>query len=269
MFNFPFTRYLKERREELNLTQDQAARLAGISRHRWPKLEQGRSAPTEEDFEALARFFQVPLSKFRNLLRRPPALESELRDAGKRAHPTPSAYFPPRDRPSFVRYRAAKDSFGSVAHAITSRLRDRPDFGRVAYFCEVVSIGSADECLFLLWLLLRGARPALSIPASFGHLSHPVVEPRRRAYVGNRPFPALLLDDATHFFQVSLATPQIYTVDCLYWNSSGRRVIEIDGPGHDGRSDETRTQTLDMPVERLTTSDLLMKCRESLGWVPA
>lgn len=135
----------------------------------------------------------------------------------------------------------------------------REDFYLLNHFCDGLSLGSALECVFVMNLLARNAKPTFLAPTSLAaYFPHPIVCPGSQEFVGNRPFPCLFLDSEIWFPQVSVKTPRLYTLDYLVYGRSGEwRIVEIDGRGHDGREDSARNEALDIPVIRFKEADVL------------
>lgn len=264
MFRKPFHHVLKDRREALGRTQVQVAQLADVDRHRYPKIERGEVAPRTHEVTSLSQFFELDRDLFAV---RGPNVEDRLLRTGANFRPRRKVFFPPQDRSNNARFKAARSRHGKLVQRVVSRLRRRPDFSDLEFLSEYIANGSGDESLFLLSLLLEGAQPCLLSPMVLGHLHHPIVDPRNRSYVGNRPFPAFLLDGRAYFFQVSVATPRVYTVDVLKWDGEWS-VIEIDGLGHDDRYDRERTESIGWPVIRLQEVDVVNRCRQAIGWQP-
>ena len=142
--------------------------------------------------------------------------------------------------------------------ALEAHLARRSDAELVAFFCEELACGSAQEFVYLLTLLVRGGLPGLSPPNRYAHPPHPLVDPTNREPVGHRAVPAILMDGFPHFIQASLATPRIYTVDVLRWTGSWS-VVEVDG-----RNPE-KDQAVAVPVERLTTDQVIELAWRLLG----
>ena len=61
------TAAIKERRRTLGLTQEQAAKKAGIPWGTWHDLEVGAHKPHELTLRAIARFLAVPAAKAREM----------------------------------------------------------------------------------------------------------------------------------------------------------------------------------------------------------
>ncbi len=264
MFRKPLHYVLADKREELDVTQDVLAERAGISGSRYPKLERGEMGPTGDEIETLARVLGIDTREVPHLATRPPDAIGELLSNANPPARSP-IFFPPQDRPNYKRYRAARKRYPDLVRAMTERLRRRPDFRTVEFFCECLASGSGDECLYLISLLLEGALPGLKVPVLVDFIEHPIIDPESRKFVGNRYLPCLVMGSTLYFVQVSLSTPATLSVDFLVWDGSWR-VIEIDGAGHDRRDDSSREASLAMPVMRVSELELVNRCRRLLNW---
>lgn len=259
MFQPVFHCILKQRRQAHKLRQLDLGRQCHIP---WKKIglfEQGRRVPSEDELRRL----EAVLGSFDTCVFRPARYLETLRNLSARRRASHLPYFPPWDRPAAVRFHAARKQHPDLVRSLESCTRGRPDFALVNYFTAQLSCGSAVECLYLLSLLARGGQPALAPPLGFRRLPHPVVDPITREWVCHRPFPAIVLGEAHHFFQVSMLTPRLYTVDVLRWDGAWT-VVEIDGRGHDGRGDQERDQAIGLPVKRLSGNDVIEIARDAL-----
>ena len=249
MFQRPLSSILRSRRKEIGITQRKLADATTISRPRCCQFERGFRTPSIEELRKLNAALRMSSLVLFHAPRPPARALAQLVSAGKRLTPRAKVYLPQSDRSSDIRYRAALRRWPASVRSATLRLSQRPDFELVRYLCERVSLGSADECLHLLGILLKGALPCFASPQSLGHLPHPVVDPEGRFEVGSHLFPCLALNDAFYFFQVSFSTPRILTVDTLVWDD-GWYVVEVDGYGHRGEDDADRDRALQIPVVR-------------------
>lgn len=251
MFFKPFHHQVKQSRVRRRLTQEVLAQRCGISRTRLVQLESNYRNPTPKERLALARklglYETAPLSI---------GVKGRLRSQGRRSRTSAPIYFPPQDRPTEVRYRAALSHYPHYVETVVKQLEIRSDFVDLAYLCSKLACDSRAEVLLILAILQRGALPALMSLSELGWLRHKAIDPRSRTEVNHRPQPCLVLDETVFFFQVALLTPRLYVVDTLVWKQ-GWYVLEIDGKGHDFSNDDERSQQLALPVLRFRTEEIL------------
>jgi DNA-binding XRE family transcriptional regulator len=260
MFNKPFSLQMKENRRSRSLTQAKAAASCGISRVRWSHLERGYRRPSQSEKLTISRYLNIDDTAFI-----PPigGLKT-FRNTGSVFTPTHQPYFPPRHRPTCIRYFTALKRHRNLVLALTRIIKDRPDFDECEYFGHRTSCDSYLEALYILSLQASGAKPALIVPALLGHTPLPIVAPDDRREVGHRPHLCLICDQSVAFFQTSFPTPRLSTVDLLVWD--GRwRVVEINGEGHDSTRDFERQDQLKLPVEFLEKKAVLAKTEKILG----
>lgn len=212
----------------------------------------------------LQRTLQNPNGKLFYLDHRPNYFYGRLLDAGSRYRNAPAPYFPPFDRNSRTRYKAANRLYPSETLRLTSQIRAFSDFRDINCFCELLSVGSSLECLFIMGLLVSKMRPALLAPYSlFPTLPNPIVCPKTRESVGHRPMPCLTNRDEAFFPQVSFLTQGLPAVDFLKHSKlNGWSITEIDGPGHDSRNDQSRENALKLRHVRLSEQDVLQFVRQ-------
>lgn len=262
MFTQSFHQHIKWKRQILGLSQSNLAINLRMSRARLSAIENGKRRPTSYEKLQLTEHLALHPSQHRRLRIRPTGFTRKLLDAGRRQSPDCKPYFPPQDRSNYLRYKSAQRAFGPIVHKLTSRIIMRRDAELVAEWGERVASGSADECLYLLSQLASGGQPTLMSPYRLGHLPKPIVCPQHTRLVGHRPIPCLVTGNRYEFFQVSFATPRIYTVDVLYFEE-GWGLLEIDGTGHDSRFDQERTLALGLPVHRYTSKDVVQHARKA------
>ncbi|MGE0490606.1 MAG: helix-turn-helix domain-containing protein [Vulcanimicrobiota bacterium] len=251
---------LRRRRDGLKLSQTELARRCGIKRSRYAMLELGLRAPSPDELQQLAGGLGTYVEYLGECRTRPPGYHQLLHLNANRDYRKPTPFFPPKDRATGVRLHQARRRYGDLMRAIEMRLTRRGDTDLCAFFCEELACDSAEEFLFILCLLLQGGTPGIASPNRYCHPPHPIVDPTNRDPVGHRALPAIFLAGQPHFIQASLATPRLYTVDVLRWNGSWS-IIEVDGTGHYNPEERERTRALAVPIERLTTEDVL-----ALAW---
>lgn len=248
MFTSTFGYLLRKFRKSAGWTQAELARKTCLTSDRISHLESDRRPPTDKERVALTRILGMELYSAPGL---PNSFEGELKRSGLNLFPKRRSYFPPQDRANSVRYWEARNRYPNLVRRATEIIYQRLDFKIVQHFSHRIANGSYLECLFLLHLLVQGARPTLVVPALLGYLPLEMVDPIDKTFVGNRPFAALSLDDNIYFFQVSFQESQVRSVDVLVW-AEGWSTIEIDGEGHDDYGDQRKTRTLKLPVVRLS-----------------
>lgn len=256
MFFPSFHDQIRQARKINNLKQRELSEAAGLPRGRLSHLELGRRKPSAAEIEILARVLSLNHQHLKYSPTRPAGLARKLRNEGRRSIPGAKPFFPPKDRANRVRYSAAKRRYPRLINGLTARICSRTDATLCAFFSEQVSCGSALECLYLVARLASGARGAWLPPLALGHSPLPIICPQTKSKVGHRPMPCLLDDTSFDFFQISMATPRIYTVDILRFEQDWK-AIEIDGRGHDFSGDEERTQALMIPLQRLSELDVV------------
>lgn len=237
-----------------------------MNRVRLSQLERGIRRPSSTERSGLFNLLQVHPRTRCSL--RPDRMLRSLINLGKRAVPAPPVYLPPRDRPARVRYLAAYRQWPELVHALTERVKLRSDYDIVQHFCHILPIDSADECLYIIWRLALGAKPALIAPASLGWTPNPILCPMTKNHVGHRPRPCLTENDRIEFPQVSFRTPKVYRVDFLVW-AARWSALEIDGPGHHDATDRERDHALALTTLRLTRPELVRRASESPSYQKA
>ena len=237
--------------------------VTDIPNSRLSRLQRGHTTPSTEERVILARIFPKVASKLLHSYSRPDNFGHEMLAAGQRFWPRQEVFYPPADRPSRVRFKAATRSFASECSVLEYLLAQREDLQKIDFFCDQLSLGSSLECLKIMTLFAQGAVPAYLEPVlAPSPLPHPLVCPRTRKYVGNRPLPCLQLSSQIWYPQVSVSTPQVFTLDFLVHDStSAWSVLEIDGAGHVKRDDEERTLALGIPVVRVSEQEVLREIR--------
>jgi hypothetical protein len=148
--------------------------------------------------------------------------------------------------------------FPQEVYALTRRIEARTDYEDCAYFGSKIAFASYAEVLYVLRLLAEGAVPCLKAPDQLGRTPKPIIDPATRRMVGVQPFLCLHLAGTFYFFQVSFATPEIYTVDALLWKGDWS-VAEIDGEGHNHSTDKAKERAVALPFTRYVPSQLLQK----------
>ena len=88
---------------------------------------------------------------------------------------------------------------------------------------------------------------------------HPVLCPETGICVGDIPRPGIWIQQepqAVYFPQVTMMVNRVIRVDCLACFGRGRwAVLEIDGPAHVARWDESRDSAMQMPVWRICIAE--------------
>lgn len=168
----------------------------------------------------------------------------------------------PRDRPTEVRYHAARKQYPQEVKNLTRRLVDRPDLDWIRVFLREASYDSSLEFLASLHLLADGAKPGWVPPLLTGFTELPVVDPTNRQVSGHFAYPALYWNERFLFPQVTVSTKgALFRLDLLlgvvlkgqaYWWD-----IEIDGPGHDSTTDIHRIEQLPLPIHRFSAGQVV------------
>ena len=251
MFFIPFHTQMRRARLKRGLTQKQSASLCGMTRARWTQLEIDMRSPSPKELREIVNFLElqyVPTT--------PSSTRRRLINNGRRLSAKPKPFFPSGDRPNHVRYFTAVRRFPQRVKELTNRLRAREDFQDCAYLCHKLASGSYAEAIFVLRVLSSEALPCLLAPSTLGRPPRPIIDPLTRELVGHRPFPCLATKEAIYFFQVSFLTTHSLTVDVLRWRGEWA-VLEIDGEGHNGEKDDSRSEALGLPIIRYNPRDVL------------
>jgi len=258
MFHPEFHKRLRWLRERTGLRQKEAAEACGLTTVRWSHLESGYRNPSPMELRIIGSL--VNLGK---VSLRPSKVYRELRKNGTDTLPKPKYFLQPRDRASFIRYKAALKSYPILTHELETIIRQRSDFRFVEYFCHNVRLDSGLEALHLMLLLARGAKPVWAAPLRLGHLPHRVVDPRDSSEVGHHKHLALSLSGSFYFPQVVFCCPQTIRVDLLVHHREWR-VVELNGRGHDKASDASRGGELKLPVSFFTDDEIQRSVQDFL-----
>ena len=251
MFFISFHEQIRSARRSGALTQQELADKCGMSRSRLVQLERDYRAPTASEKRVLSRVLKISSSPTR-----PPEALRRLRNLGKRMRGEIRPYFPPQDRMTHVRFRAASQRHPEFVGKVMHHLKRRKDYLALAFLCSKFPLDSYAEALFVLALLNADAEVAMLAISDLGWTPHQAVNPMTREEVNRRPQPCLVFQDKMFFFQVAFLTPRLYTVDVLVW-SSGWSLLEIDAEGHDYSEDQERTLRLKLPCKRLKPSEIM------------
>lgn len=252
MFRPQFHIEMRKQRERFGLTQSAAAKLCGLTSDRWCHLEIGFRNPSEDEFKTLCSKLGI-----KNVSTGPKSANRELRKNGNRRFLKAKRYFAPRDRESYVRYRAAQKSYPTQMRQLGELVWSRPDAPFLEYFCHNVQFDSGLEVLFLMHLLAQGAKPMWGVPLALGHLPHPVIDPRNFEEVGQRQHLCLGREDTIYFLQVTFRCTETIRVDILRRYRGGWSVVELNGRGHDGSKDSFRALLLGLPVLQINEAEVV------------
>lgn len=265
MFRKTFHTALRSGRTRKGISQRRLASMAGIGAYRLCRLEYARVAPSRQERKSLAEILTDNAFEILYSSARVPRFQQTLSVRGKSVPESPKPYLPVPDRRPSIRLASAMRSYPDLMQELVAKVKARPDFEVVNDFCEMLSIGSCAECLYICLLLVTGAKPALLAPHTLPpHIPREIVCPRDKSGVGFRPHPCLLTSAGITFPQVSFKTPRIFTVDFLQQRNGHWEVLEIDGNGHRSKKDKERSKALGLPVIRLSEKDLLHLVRERL-----
>lgn len=262
MYKSTFHSSLWQARQDCRESLKRLEQRCGIAASRLTRLERGQASPSSSERKALAAAFP---EHRRDMLfggTCPAGMYRTLKARGMRYSRTGRPYWPPRDRPSRVRFAAARHRYPEEMASLLQMVHSRSNWVAINAFSEKLSLGSSLECLFVTSLFADGAEPAFVVPAALPPRTPlPIVCPQTRAHVHCYSFPCLLLRGAALFPQVSFEQGRVYTVDLLQHLHGAWSVIEVDGRGHDGEEDDARTAALGLPVTRMTEAEVLERAR--------
>lgn len=251
MYSIPFHIKLKKQRAKSGLTQQKAADICKMPRHRWSDLELGRRRPSDSELQTLCRIFDIGRSFVACA-----GVTRQLLDEGAVLTPKRPPYFSHQDRATHIRFGTLRKRHPYLTRQLLGRVQSRIDYSICEHLCHTMSCDSHLEALFLLHLQAVGARPALVAPLLLEPLPHPVVSCSGEALVGLRPRPCFFYHHTYYFFQVSFRLSRIVRVDVLKWNN-GWQVVEFDGQGHGATLDSHRDLELQLPVKRVSETELV------------
>lgn len=257
--------FLRKQRKARGLTQQELGRAVGTDGRRVADWENLRRLPGAEEQSRLARVLGVQWA-------RPTECARGRADTATLAS-TGMRYHPPSDRPMSVRLAAARDRWQETVARLEESLAGRPDRAQVSRFLARTACGSAEEALFVLRALARGACSVRASALRAGFRLRPIVDPATGLMVGDLRVPALELPLGD---QRLLLIPQVSmqvlvrkgeglkqrtpTVDFLVKAAVHGRilwfVLEVDGTGHDPCGDRDRARQIGVPVLRLDTEDV-------------
>lgn len=253
------TKLLKNARLQLGLTQADLSELTEIPRRRISALECGTRLPKPEESDSLCIALGVSRIEIARAVPEGPRPNFALE---RRRFESPSTFLVPRDRPSELRFYAARKRYPSQIAELSRKLRDRPDLDWIGVYLREASFDSGLELLASLHLLADGAEPGWVPPQRTGFTALPIVNPVDRHVSGHHPYPALLWKERFLFPQVSVLTRNsLLRLDFLlgvrgkpglrWWD------VEFDGFGHDQLSDALRDEQVSLPVKRFSTEQIV------------
>ena len=263
MYSIPFHIKLKKQRAKSGLTQQQAADICRMPRHRWSDLELGRRRPNDSELQTVCRIFHIGKSFVV-----PGGVTRQLLDEGALLTPNRPPFFSHQDRATHIRFGSLRKRHPYLTQKLLGLVQSRIDFQTCEHLCHVLSCDSHLEALFLLHLQAVGARPALVAPLLLEPLPHPVVSCSGEELVGLRPRPCFFHCGTYYFFQVSFRLSRIVRVDVLEWYN-GWKVLEFDGQGHRNTFDNHRDLELQLPVKRVSEPELAALIQTQLANVEA
>ncbi len=260
-----FAFMLRTLRKERKLRQSDVAAATDIPARRISYYENEHAVPNSEELIRFARFFNrsvdqlgiLPLKLRRGRSGHTPLPPGYLKQFGR----APARYRAPRDVSMHARLHTALQR-GLVEEELVARLLSEPGFAALAREAEC---DSADESVFWLTAADQGAQFLRVSHARVGWTSCSIVRPGSSECLCSRPWPALYVTSpvAMVFFpQVRVRTPGgLFRLDAnvaitVAPGQSEFFGLEINGDGHDQRSDKERAIRLKMPVVYLTLEDL-------------
>ncbi len=252
MFIKPFGLAIKHKRLREKMSQRALAEAMRISATRLCKLESGKITPTRKD-QAAARKVLGDLRVFSA----PAFLARSLTQNARRCKPKRRQFEPSRDRPTYLRFCAAREKYPELVAALMRQLQKREDYDVCIALAYQIVAESAEEALYLLRLMAAGALPCQMAPAELAKLPITLIDPVDRSDVSFRQVACLAFESEFYFFQLTLEGPGWqYRVDALRWKDDGWSVIEIDGYGHDAAADSQREKDIGLPTVRLNVAQL-------------
>jgi transcriptional regulator with XRE-family HTH domain len=261
---------IRKLRTERGLGQLELAQRAGIHNSRLSEFERGTRVPGDAHIEALARALGLEVdSVVRNTDWLSESQRAAVRSRSSRVAREFSrdfAYRPPCDRDMSTQLRKAIARYPEVVYRLVELIRAREDGELQMRMLGTVVAGSSLEAVVHAALLVVGVL-VLVAPELLGFRKHPVVNPKTREGVGSQPVPAFRI---TACGRPCLLIPQValacrkttWTVDLLgaVIDPRGRVFwfyVEIDGEGHDPRSDRIKEEDIDLPIIRLSETDIV------------
>lgn len=248
-----FAQTLKQRRNELQLTQSQLGHVLGIDRKRVSDYESGRRIPDDEVVREIAKKLSLKDIK----IDRQGLKASTLHIARTRSY--------------------AFDMKYTVESRIYKAVERRPVLRRLITHLEPklllelnqLPCDSCWEGAIVGELVGLGAKPTTVIPLEERFYQHGILHPLDKLPAGHLRLPALQLVWNGY---VLIFIPQVlidklkYTLDFLvglrrrdkpFWAD-----LEADGEGHDSSGDRDRTNLLSMPTLRYRPDDI---CSPTFG----
>lgn len=264
MFTIPFGLAIKQLRLRKKMSQRSLAAAMCITPGRLSRIESGKLTPTLREQSAA----RAALGNIRAFVA-PPRLARTLLSNANRCMPKRKGYEPARDRPNYVRFRAAREKYPEVVGALLRRVEKRPDLEICNAIAHQLVAESAEEALFQLRLMEAGALPCQLAPAEVATVPGRLIDPVDRGDVSFRRVACLAFESDFYFFQVTLAGPDWqYRVDALRCKNSVWSVVEVDGHGHDSSTDSRRERQIGLPTARFNVEslvDLNIDFRKELG----
>lgn len=244
---------VKNARLQIGLSQRELAGKTRLSRGRVSQIENGRRVPTTEEQVALCR--NLPISY--------PVLSQAC---GPRSSPEFDQYVPRRirlapirrDRPTRIRYAAARRRYPELMAQLEAELSRRADAGVIGRFLRDACFDSDLEVVATLSLLSAGALPGLASPLFAGYDNLAPIDPETGRIIGHLLFPCLAYEGALLFPQVTLRTREFGRprVDHLLVKKGKALAVEIDGDGH-REGEPNRAGVLQMPVLRFNEAQVV------------
>lgn len=253
------SKLIKAARKKLGLTQAVLAESTGIPRRRISALECGYQIPNDQEQTALCQ--RLGLSRERLALSAPSGPRPCCPDARKR-FVSRYPFKVPRDRPSEIRYHAARKQYPALVSSLTQQIRALKGSDWASLYLRDACFDSSLEFIASLTLLAEGAEPCWVPPQNTGFTKLPVINPLDRSISGHHPYPALLWEGRFLFPQLTVLTRNATArLDLLMGIVDGGEPqwwdIEFDGPGHNSTYDAERESEIGLPVKRFLIYQIL------------
>lgn len=256
MFKKPFNIKLREKRLSQGITQKHLAEQCGMQPQRISNLECGHRSPSKFELQKFQLFLGLG-----NCSVAPKEWHKHLKNNATVHSPIPEIFSANQDRPTYIRYRACLRTYPKLVNQMERLVLAREDFELCECLCNQIACESALESLFILYLLAKGAIPGLHPPAVLGRTPFAIVDDTGWREVGLRPRACLILEQRYYFFQVSFRRDRTARFDILRWDGTWS-AIEINGSGHNDKSDFWKRESFDIPVYYLSELDLIRNCEK-------